>query len=93
MTTPTLEKAAAVIEALERDGHRFLDDLSGYEESTLITYIATAIRQACNEKLEEAARIFEEAWLTPLDGSHPQRLTIGGPTVADRIRAIKDKSP
>jgi hypothetical protein len=50
----TLEKAAAVIEKLEHDGYRFLDDLSGYDESTLIAYIASAITQAENEAEQRA---------------------------------------
>lgn len=60
MSTPTLEKAAAVIEKLERDGYRFLDYVSGYDESKLISYIAAAIREAENETLERAAAEVEE---------------------------------
>lgn len=59
MTTPALEKAAAVIEAVERDGYRFLEDLGGHQESTLIAYIAKAITEAEDEKLEEFAAALE----------------------------------
>jgi hypothetical protein len=44
MTSPE-ERAKAAVEAIERDGYRFLEDLSGHQESTLISYIASAIRE------------------------------------------------
>lgn len=90
MTTPQLEKADQVIESLERDGHRFLDELSGYEESTLISYIAQAITRAENDKLEEAAAIVDE-YRTNEASDCGAGQDVAAQNAAAEIRSLKSK--
>lgn len=55
--------------------------------------IAIAIRQACNEKLEEAARMIDDG---PLDTKKFMRGEIAPAEfeeLAERIREFKDKTP
>ena len=88
MTMTPEGRAAAVINRIERDGYRFLDDLSWHNESTLTSYIALAIREAEDAALETVRREISMAVLANIDDGAPEFLA-GLQLVSDRIQALK----
>lgn len=70
-------------------------DRNRYVERALLAkpLIATALRKAENDKLEEAAKMADEHWCsTSRDGAHSMTFD-HGPSLADLIRSLKSDQP
>lgn len=82
-------RAAAVVRAYYATDLDVINGAEG-EKLTIEALIAAAIREACNEKLEEAAELalegHDEAWGNPAE-QH------GWEKAAGRIRSLKDPTP
>lgn len=86
------ERAKAVVDTFLRESNPETTTRSenGWD---IMALIASAIREACNEKLEEAARMMDDG---PLDTKKFMRGEIAPAEfeeIAERIREFKDTTP
>jgi hypothetical protein len=87
MTISPEERARALV-----DSAMAIDSSVGFGNEQLEAAIATAIRHACNEKLEEAAAILDE-YRTDDDSDYSAGQDVAAKEAAAEIRSLKDPTP